>query len=111
MGLEETLGDGWRQVLGGLGLFLVGAIWGGVAETSIEGMFWPLVVMMLGALVSILGMSLGTGGAHGEAFDLKNAVDEMTVMLNDLQSKLTGGDDASNDSEEDSSSDSEDDSD
>ncbi|MCS5537529.1 MAG: hypothetical protein NZ770_05435, partial [Candidatus Poseidoniaceae archaeon] len=93
MGLEETLGDGWRQVMGGLGLFLVGAIWGSTAETSIDGMFWPLVVMMLGALGAILGMSLGAGGAHGELFDLKTAVDDMTEKLNELQAKLTGGSD------------------
>tara|TARA_B100001146_G_C15982158_1_gene348848 strand:- start:109 stop:429 length:321 start_codon:yes stop_codon:yes gene_type:complete len=93
MGLEETLGDGWRQVMGGLGLFLVGAIWGSTAETSIDGMFWPLVVMMLGALGAILGMSLGAGGAHGESFDLKTAVDDMTEKLNELQAKLTGGSD------------------
>lgn len=90
MGLEETLGDGWRQVMGGLGLFLIGAIWGSTAETSIDGMFWPLVVMMLGALGAILGMSLGAGGAHGESFDLRTAVDDMTEMLNDLQAKITG---------------------
>ena len=93
MNLEDTLGDGWRQVVGGLGLFLVGAIWGSAAETSIDGMFWPLVVMMLGALGAILGMSLGAGGAHGESFDLRTAVDDMTEMLNELQSKLTGGED------------------
>ena len=107
MGLEETLGDGWRQVLGGLGVFLVGAIWGGVAETSIEGMFWPLVIMMLGALGAILGMSLGAGGAHGEAFDLKTAVDDMTNMLNELQAKLTSGDDAGDDGGDDSGDDGE----
>jgi len=109
MGIEETLGDGWRQVLGGLGVFLVGAIWGGVADTSIEGMFWPLVIMMLGALGAILGMSLGAGGAHGEAFDLRTAVDDMTNMLNDLQSKLTGGDDGGDDSGDDGGDDSGDD--
>ena len=79
--------------MGGLGLFLVGAIWGSTAETSIDGMFWPLVVMMLGALGAILGMSLGAGGAHGESFDLKTAVDDMTEKLNELQAKLTGGSD------------------
>ena len=93
MNLEDTLGDGWRQVVGGLGLFLVGAIWGSAADTTIDGMFWPLVVMMLGALGAILGMSLGAGGAHGESFDLRTAVDDMTEMLNELQSKLTGGED------------------
>jgi len=56
-------------------------------------MFWPLVIMMLGSLGAILGMSLGAGGAHGEAFDLRTAVDDMTNMLNDLQAKFTGGDD------------------
>jgi hypothetical protein len=109
MGIEETLGEGWRQVLGGLGVFLVGAIWGGVAETSIEGMFWPLVIMMLGALGAILGMSLGAGGAHGEAFDLRTAVDDMTNMLNDLQSKLAGDDDGGDDSGDDGGDDSGDD--
>ncbi len=109
MGIEETLGEGWRQVLGGLGVFLVGAIWGGVADTSIEGMFWPLVIMMLGALGAILGMSLGAGGAHGEAFDLRTAVDDMTNMLNDLQSKLTGDDDGGDDSGDDGGDDSGDD--
>ncbi len=96
-------------MLGGLGVFLVGAIWGGVAETSIEGMFWPLVIMMLGALGAILGMSLGAGGAHGEAFDLRTAVDDMTNMLNDLQSKLAGDDDGGDDSGDDGGDDSGDD--
>ena len=102
MSLEETLGDGWRQVLGGLGVFLVGAIWGGTAPTTIDGMFWPLVIMMLGAMGAILGMSLGAGGAHGESFDLKTAVDDMTNKLNELQAKLTGGgDDGGDDGDDD----------
>ena len=96
MNLEETLGDGWKQVMGGLGVFLVGAIWGGIVlgdDVSIPDMYIPLVLMMLGALVAILGMSLDAGGEHGQSFDLRGAVDEMTDMLNDLQGKLTGGED------------------
>ena len=98
MSLEEMLGDGWKQVCGGLGAFIIGAIWGATGDMTIEGMYIPLVIMMLGALVAILGMSLGTkAGEHGEAFDLRTAVDDMTNMLNDLQGKMTGGDDAGGD--------------
>ncbi|MDC0056302.1 hypothetical protein OAJ94_04545 [Deltaproteobacteria bacterium] len=95
MSLEETLGEGYKQVLAGLGAFLVGAIWGATGEMSISGMYIPLVIMMLGALVAILGMSLGgAGGAHGESFDLKSAMDDMAGLLTELQEKVTGGDDS-----------------
>jgi hypothetical protein len=103
MDLEETLGEGYKQVLAGLGAFLVGAIWGATSETSIEGMYIPLVIMMLGALVAILGMSFGgAGGAHGESFDLKSAMDDMAGMLTELQEKVTGGDGESDDGGDDS---------
>ena len=106
MGLEETLGDGYKQILAGLGVFLVGAIVGGTGEMSIEGMYIPLILMMLGALIAILGMSLGgAGGAHGEAFDLKSAMDDMANMLNDLQSKMGGDSDAGGDSDDDADGD------
>ena len=108
MDLEETLGEGYKQVLAGLGAFLVGAIWGANGEMSISGMYIPLVIMMLGALVAILGMSLGTGGAHGEAFDLKSAMDDMAGMLTELQGKVLGGeDDGGDDSGDDSGDDGE----
>jgi hypothetical protein len=109
MDLEETLGEGYKQVLAGLGAFLVGAIWGANGEMSISGMYIPLVIMMLGALVAILGMSLGTGGAHGESFDLKSAMDDMAGMLTELQGKVLGGDDGGDDSGDDGGDDSGDD--
>ncbi len=103
MNLEETLGEGYKQVLAGLGAFLVGAIWGAAGEMSIEGMYIPLVIMMLGALVAILGMSFGgAGGAHGDSFDLKSAMDDMAGMLTELQEKVTGGGDDSDDGGDDS---------
>jgi hypothetical protein len=103
MNLEETLGEGYKQVLAGLGAFLVGAIWGATGEMSIDGMYVPLVIMMLGALVAILGMSLGgAGGAHGDSFDLKSAMDDMAGMLTELQEKVTGGDGESDDGGDDS---------
>jgi len=109
MDLEETLGEGYKQVLAGLGAFLVGAIWGANGEMSIGGMYIPLVIMMLGALVAILGMSLGgAGGAHGESFDLKSAMDDMAGMLTELQGKvLGGGDDSGDDGGDDSGDDGE----
>lgn len=108
MNLEETLGEGYKQVLAGLGAFLVGAIWGAAGEMSIEGMYIPLVIMMLGALVAILGMSFGgAGGAHGDSFDLKSAMDDMAGMLTELQEKVTGGDGGSDDGGDDSDDDGE----
>ena len=110
MNLEETLGEGYKQVLAGLGAFLIGAIWGANGEMSISGMYIPLVIMMLGALVAILGMSLGgAAGAHGESFDLKSAMDDMAGMLTELQEKVLGGDDSGGevDSSDDSSDDGE----
>jgi hypothetical protein len=108
MDLEETLGEGYKQVLAGLGAFLVGAIWGANGEMSISGMYIPLVIMMLGALVAILGMSLGgAGGAHGESFDLKSAMEDMAVKLTELQGKVTGGGDSGDDGGDDSGDDGE----
>ena len=110
MDIEEVLGEGYKQVLAGLGAFLIGAIWGANGEMSISGMYIPLVIMMLGALVAILGMSLGgAGGAHGEAFDLKSAMDDMAGMLTELQGKVLGGDDGGDDSSDDGGDDSGDD--
>jgi hypothetical protein len=76
---------------------------------SIDGMYVPLVIMMLGALVAILGMSLGgAGGAHGDSFDLKSAMDDMAGMLTELQGKvLGGGDDSGDDGGDDSGDDGE----
>ena len=43
MNLEETLGEGYKQVLAGLGAFLIGAIWGANGEMSISGMYLSLI--------------------------------------------------------------------
>ena len=108
-GMQESLGDGHQQIVTGMIIFLVGAIWGGTVAG--EGMtaadvYWPAVVMLSGAMITLLGTTFGTGKDDDRSTDLLDAISEITGKLNELQEKFTGdsdtaADDAgSNDSEE-----------
>ena len=108
-GMQESLGDGHQQIVTGMIIFLVGAIWGGTVAG--EGMtaadvYWPAVVMLSGAMITLLGTTFGTGKDDDRSTDLIDAISEITGKLNELQDKLAGKDDApaddagSNESEE-----------
>ncbi len=107
-GMQESLGDGHQQIVTGMIIFLVGAIWGG--SVAGEGMtaadvYWPAVVMLSGAMITLLGTTFGTGKDDDRSNDLMDAISEITGKLNELQDKFAGenaaADDAgSNDSEE-----------
>ena len=107
--MQESLGDGHQQIVTGMIIFLVGAIWGGTVAG--EGMtaadvYWPAVVMLSGAMITLLGTTFGTGKDDDRSTDLMDAINEITGKLNELQDKVTGesdgaADDAgSSDSEE-----------
>ena len=107
-GMQESLGDGHQQIVTGMIIFLVGAIWGGTVAG--EGMtaadvYWPAVVMLSGAMITLLGTTFGTGKEDDRSTDLMDAITEITGKLNELQGKISGSgteaDDAdSGDSEE-----------
>ena len=107
-GMQESLGDGHQQIVTGMIIFLVGAIWGGMeagADMKAADVYWPAVVMLSGAMITLLGTTFGTGKEDDRSTDLMDAITEITGKLNELQGKISGSgteaDDAdSGDSEE-----------
>ena len=104
-GMQESLGDGHQQIVTGMIIFLVGAIWGGSVageEMTAADVYWPAVVMLSGAMITLLGTTFGTGKEDDRSTDLMDAITEITGKLNQLQGKISGSaDDAgSSDSEE-----------
>ena len=100
--LQEKLGDGHKQIVLGFLVFLVGAIWGGMMAgegMAAEDVYFPAVAMIGGAMITMLGISFGAGGADlNSTTDLMDALNEITARLD----KLTGADIAaeSSDSED-----------
>ena len=99
-GMQESLGDGHQQIVTGMIIFLVGAIWGGTVAG--EGMtaadvYWPAVVMLSGAMITLLGTTFGTGKDDDRSTDLMDAITEITGKLNELQGKIAGESDAAAD--------------
>ena len=93
--LEEKLGPGYQQIIIGLLLFIAGALWGGMAAVDgmkAEDVYWPSVVMLSGAMITLLGTTFGTDSEHDRSSDLNDAIEELTGMLNNLQDKVAGGD-------------------
>ena len=91
--LEEKLGPGYQQIIIGLLLFIAGALWGGMAAVDgmkAEDVYWPSVVMLSGAMITMLGISFGTDHEDDRTNDLQDAIMELTGMLNTLQAKVTG---------------------
>ena len=108
-GMQESLGDGHQQIVTGMIIFLVGAIWGGMeagSDMKAVDVYWPAVVMLSGAMITLLGTTFGTGNEDDRSNDLMDAINEITGKLNELQGKISGesktptDDSASNDSEE-----------
>ena len=94
-GLEEKLGPGHQQIILGLLIFAAGALWGVMLgnEDPIElgKLFTSAVIMLSGAMITLLGVSFGTDNEDDRTNDLQDAITELTGMLNTLQSKVTGG--------------------
>ena len=94
--LEEKLGPGHQQIVLGLLIFAAGAIWGVLIangdKTSLKDLYMSAVVMLSGAMVTLLGMTFGTGHEEDRTNDLQDAIAELTTMLSNLQSKVNSED-------------------
>lgn len=117
MSTEEKLGPGHNQIKIGFVLFLVGAGYGGLAATGgtieINDIFWSSLMMIAGAMITLLGISFGSGyGLEGTSADLSDtghlqaALDELNEKLTKLTENMgSSGDDSSDESDDDSSDD------
>ena len=96
-GLEEKLGPGHQQIVLGLLIFAAGALWGVMLaqgdEVDLKDLFVSAVIMLSGVMITLLGVSFGTDNEDDRTNDLQDAINELTGMLNTLQSKVTGGSD------------------
>jgi len=96
-GLEEKLGPGHQQIILGLLIFAAGALWGVMLangeDTDLKDLFVSAVIMLSGAMITLLGVSFGTDNEDDRTNDLQDAISELTGMLNTLQAKVTGKDD------------------
>ena len=94
-GLEEKLGPGHQQIVLGLLIFAAGALWGIMLasgeEIDLKDLFISAVIMLSGAMITMLGISFGTDNEDDRTNDLQDAITELTGMLNTLQAKVTGG--------------------
>ena len=93
-GLEEKLGPGHQQIILGLLIFAAGALWGIMLangeDTDLKDLFVSSVIMLSGAMITLLGISFGTDNEEDRTNDLQDAISELTGMLNTLQAKVTG---------------------
>ena len=94
-GLEEKLGPGHQQIVLGLLIFTAGALWGIMLasgeDIDLKDLFISAVIMLSGAMITMLGISFGTDNDDDRTNDLQDAIAELTGMLNTLQAKVTGG--------------------
>ncbi len=94
-GLEESLGEGYQQIIMGMVIFIIGAAWGGMSAGSgmtAEDVYWPAVVMLAGAMITLLGVSFGTEHEDDTTDDLQNAVSELAAMVKSLVGSSDDGD-------------------
>ena len=85
--LKENLGDGYQQVIIGFITFLVGAIWGGMnagTDMIAADVYWPAVVMLTGAMITLLGTTFGTNFEEDRSNDLLQALNEMAEKMDSL---------------------------
>ena len=82
----------------GLIIFIAGAIWGGMIATDgmvAEDIYWPAVMMLSGAMITLLGTTFGTDHEDDRSNDLNDAIMELTDRIN----RLGGSSDKSDESE------------
>ena len=93
--MEEKLGPGHQQIVIGLLIFVAGALWGVMLangdEINLRDLFTSSVIMLSGAMITMLGISFGTDNEDDRTNDLQDAISELTGRLNTLQAKVTGG--------------------
>ena len=97
-GMEEQLGKGYQQMMIGLIIFIAGAIWGGMVATDgmvAEDIYWPAVMMLSGAMITLLGTTFGTDHEDDRSNDLSGAIMELTERIN----RLVGSSDTNDESE------------
>ena len=97
--MEEQLGKGYQQMMIGLIIFIAGAIWGGMVATEgmvAEDIYWPAVMMLSGAMITLLGTTFGTDHEDDRSNDLGDAIMELTDRIN----RLVGASDDSSDESE-----------
>ena len=85
--LKENLGDGYQQVIIGFSTFLIGAIWGGMsagADMVAVDVYWPAVVMLSGAMITLLGTTFGTSHEDDRSDDLHQAMAELAEKMNSM---------------------------
>ena len=85
----------------GLIVFITGAIWGGMIATDgmvAEDIYWPAVMMLSGAMITLLGTTFGTDHEDDRSNDLSDAIMELTERINRLVGS-SSGDDSSEESE------------
>ena len=85
--MEAQLGKGYQQMMIGLIIFISGAIWGGMVATDgmvAEDVYWPAVMMLSGAMITLLGTTFGTGHEDDRSNDLNDAIMELTDRINRL---------------------------
>ncbi len=96
--MEEQLGKGYQQMMIGLIIFIAGAIWGGMVATDgmvAEDIYWPAVMMLSGAMITLLGTTFGTDHEDDRSNDLSDAIMELTQRIN----RLVGSSDTNDESE------------
>ena len=99
--MEEQLGQGYKQMMIGLIIFISGAIWGGMVATEgmvPEDIYWPAVMMLSGAMITLLGTTFGTDHEDYRSNDLNDAIKELTERINRLVGS-SGQDDSNDESE------------
>ena len=95
--MEEQLGKGYQQMMIGLIIFIAGAIWGGMVATDgmvAEDIYWPAVMMLSGAMITLLGTTFGTDHEDDRSNDLNDAIMELTDRINRLVGSSDKGDES-----------------
>tara|TARA_B100001142_G_scaffold329830_1_gene394599 strand:+ start:1086 stop:1373 length:288 start_codon:yes stop_codon:yes gene_type:complete len=86
--LEENIGEGYQQVVVGFSIFIIGAIlgWMQAADDMMTAadVYMPAVVMLSGAMITMLGLSFGTDSEEDRTDDLMNAINELTARMNSM---------------------------
>ncbi|DAC23251.1 MAG TPA: hypothetical protein D7H89_01075 [Candidatus Poseidoniales archaeon] len=86
--LEENIGEGYQQVIVGVVLFIIGATMGWLE--SVDGamtaadVYVPSLLMLSGAMVTLLGISFGTGHEDDRTNDLMDAINELAARMNSM---------------------------
>ena len=86
--LEENIGEGYQQVVVGFSIFIMGALlgWMQAADSMMTAadVYMPAVIMLSGAMITMLGISFGTESEEDRTDDLMNAINELTARMNSM---------------------------